>query len=68
MMNIKKILDLTDPKISDCILRIKNEILGDEGRIIVRKSGTEPITRVMIESSSEDDMKSAIEYFQKVVR
>lgn len=33
--------------------------LGDEGRIVVRKSGTEPLIRVMAEAWDEEKMKSA---------
>jgi len=29
--------------------------LGDEGRVLVRQSGTEPLVRVMVEASTQDD-------------
>ena len=67
MENISKIINLNDPEISDCIKKIENEILKNDGRIIVRKSGTEPITRVMIESKSESDIDSAMECLKRVV-
>ncbi len=52
MKNIPRILDLNDPKIVSLINEVEN-ILKDKGRIIIRKSGTEPITRIMIESENE---------------
>ncbi len=33
--------------------------LGDEGRVLVRPSGTEPVVRVMVEASDEVVAKSA---------
>lgn len=36
------------------VRRVEAE-LGDEGRVLVRASGTEPLVRVMIEASSRDD-------------
>ena len=32
------------------VLKEQENILGSSGRIIVRKSGTEPIVRIMVES------------------
>lgn len=66
MMNIPKILDLHEPKILDCINTI-NDMLKDTGRIVVRKSGTEPVTRVMIEVQSKTKAKEAERYFKDVM-
>ena len=30
------------------------EALGDDGRILVRESGTEPVIRVMVEASTDE--------------
>ncbi len=68
MINVPKIIDLNDVEISHCINRIENEILGKRGRIIVRKSGTEPITRIMIESELESGINSAMTCLKQIVR
>ncbi len=34
-----------------------NELIGGEGRALLRKSGTEPVIRIMIESTSEEKCK-----------
>ena len=45
------------------------ERLGDEGRILVRKSGTEPVLRVMVEAAThalcEENVASVIDAMQK---
>ena len=66
MFNIPKILDLNAPQISDCINTI-NIMLHDTGRIVVRKSGTEPVTRVMIEAQSATQAREAEQYFNKIM-
>ena len=35
--------------------------MGEKGRLVVRKSGTEPLIRVMAEALEEDMMKQALD-------
>ena len=45
------------------------ERLGDEGRILLRKSGTEPVLRVMVEAAThalcEENVAYVIDVMQK---
>ena len=39
------------------VLRVRDEIekeLGDDGRILLRKSGTEPVVRIMVEATTDE--------------
>lgn len=42
-----------NPAVVAAIAQVENQ-LGDEGRIIVRESGTEPVLRVMVEAGSDE--------------
>ena len=58
-----KTLAQNDPDVQKAIEEVK-EALGDEGRILVRESGTEPVVRVMVEAQSDEICH---EYVLKVV-
>ena len=42
-----------DPVVQEAVSKVAQR-LGDEGRILVRESGTEPVIRVMVEAASQD--------------
>ena len=56
-----------DPEIKNAIERSEN-MLGDEGRILVRVSGTEPLIRVMVEGKDNDLIKKIAEDIANVVK
>lgn len=43
-------------------------ILGDQGRVLLRKSGTEPLIRVMVESTDNLMTQTQAEYIADAVR
>ena len=44
------------------------ERLGDEGRILLRKSGTEPVLRVMVEAGTHELCEQNVSYVIDVMR
>ena len=57
----------TDPGVQEAVAR-EAELLGDDGRVLVRASGTEPLVRVMVEAASEELADAAAERIAAVVR
>ncbi len=58
---------LTSKRLVDAITLSEKE-LGSEGRVVVRKSGTEPVIRVMVEAAVEADAKRHAEALSSIVR
>ena len=48
-------------------VRRAEEQLGNDGRILVRASGTEPLARVMVEASDEPTARAIAEDLASVV-
>lgn len=48
-------------------VREQESVLGDGGRVLVRKSGTEPLVRVMVEAETEDQAQSSADAIAAVV-
>lgn len=56
-----------DAMITEAV-RDAQQVLGSNGRIVLRPSGTEPLVRVMIEGTDEDQVRSHCESLANVVR
>ena len=48
--------------------KLVEDKLGDNGRILLRQSGTEPLIRVMVEAESDDICKECVDSVVKVIK
>ncbi|QST00238.1 phosphoglucosamine mutase [Pontibacillus sp. ALD_SL1] len=58
---------MTNPRITSEIEAVE-EAMGDEGRVLVRPSGTEPLVRVMVEAPTEEDCEKYVNQVVQVVQ
>ena len=65
--NVKKNLWNKNENIVSFIEK-KEELMGNEGRVLVRTSGTEPIVRVMVEGRDAENVKVIAEEIAEVVK
>ncbi|MGS0727075.1 phosphoglucosamine mutase, partial [Shewanella sp. 0m-11] len=60
-----------DPLAADIVLAAKAEVeqkLGERGRVLLRKSGTEPLLRVMVEGDEQEAVTKYANYIADAVR
>ena len=70
MINVKvarKFDPKTFPEVEDTVQKVSLR-LGDDGRVVLRPSGTEPVIRVMVEARDETDTLRCAEEIAAVVR
>lgn len=65
--NEGKHLFFTNPTINSSINEVKN-MLGNEGRIVVRPSGTEPLIRVMVEGKDKTVISELADKVAEVIK
>ena len=55
-----------NPKLVAAVEEVAN-VLGDDGRILVRESGTEPLIRVMVEAGTDEICHEHVDHVVKVM-
>ena len=58
---------LNNPAVKEAVAKIDAELEGD-GRVLLRKSGTEPVLRIMVEASNDEICDEKIEDIIKVMK
>ena len=56
-----------DPDVQAAVKKVA-DLLGDDGRILVRESGTEPVIRVMVEAGSDEVCEKYVDEVIDVIK
>ena len=62
-----KDLTLNDPLVKEAVKK-SEESLGEKGRVLLRKSGTEPVLRVMAEATTVEDCEKEVDSMIEAMR
>ena len=66
-VRLEKEIDLDDENIQQAVATVEEQ-LGDRGRVLLRKSGTEPLIRVMVEGQDVQETSTLAEVIANAVR
>lgn len=58
---------LSDEKVREAVSKVEADLSGD-GRVLLRKSGTEPVLRVMVEASTNAICEEKVDYIIDVMK
>ena len=58
---------LSDQKVMDAVNEC-TEALGESGRVLLRKSGTEPVLRVMSEATTVEECEKYVDHIINAMR
>ena len=64
--NVDKLRAGMDPEITQAVTTANRE-LGDGGRVVLRPSGTEPLVRVMVEATTDEQAREVAERLAELV-
>lgn len=64
---IDKAAAQNDPDVQAAVAKVAAK-LGDDGRILVRESGTEPLVRVMVEAGTHDICQECVDSVIEVIK
>ena len=56
-----------DPEVQAAVQKVA-DALGDDGRILVRESGTEPVIRVMVEADTDELCEKYVDEVIEVIK